>query len=692
MFCSKRTRTSNWALGGFGFSLHAIPSLNYNWLLAAAAAILLIASNAAVSAQHADDLVSTPRQLPPSAAEAAAPDAAAPAAAEVPLSPGFADKITIGLNMEISRFSTDSGFIPPDTMGAVGPDHIVEIINGNFEIFNKRTGASVETHSLDDFWTNIVRGVTIPAFNDVCNLATNMCTVSGNMCMTDLQCVRNFTFDPRIIFDPASGRWFAVSIDAENPATGDNNIYVARSATDDPRDDWDGVRFAADTIGNPEFHDYPTLGVDTDGLYICTQDFAGTINVNESCYSIPKADLLLATPSIANMTRFEATPAGLPRVNGSIQPALDFGPTDGRAALLGSTGTALRRSNIFGAGFAGAMLGTPVPITGDPGHQMPPDARQPHPSDPAVTIENVAPRFVGNVFEQGDSLWAAHAVLGNNNNSAIRWYEIDEVTNIVLQTGLIEDPNQDFHEPSIAVNEFGNVVIGYTCSGPNLAASACVSVGETVSGVTTFETPQILALGAGHYYRDMCTPTPQNPCMERNRWGDYSATVIDPVDPCTFWTFQEFVAVSAVDNVGPGRAEGGNWGTQVTELTFNSCVPSLRAELSLQKQADRTVSLGDRLTYTISVRNAGPATATGVMITDQLPANVKFVSASPECRHSDGTVTCEIDDLERGGRARLLITVQVASPGEIINTATVAANEIDRHPSNNTDTAVTTVR
>ena len=52
----------------------------------------------------------------------------------------------------------------------------------------------------------------------------------------------------------------------------------------------------------------------------------------------------------------------------------------------------------------------------------------------------------------------------------------------------------------------------------------------------------------------------------RNRWGDYSATVIDPVDPCTFWTFQEFVAVSAGD-----RDVGGSWGIQITELTFNNC-------------------------------------------------------------------------------------------------------------------------
>jgi hypothetical protein len=245
----------------------------------------------------------------------------------------------------------------------------------------------------------------------------------------------------------------------------------------------------------------------------------------------------------------------LPSVIGSVQPALDFGPSDERAALLGVSGGSLVRGNIIGADGAGASLGSVTGITGDPGHTTAPPARQPHPS--GFTIENVSPRIVANVFEQGDSLWLVHAVLGSASNSAIRWYEINEITNTVLQTGLIENPNEDYHEPSIAVNEFGNVVIGYTCSGPSLAPSSCVSVGETTGGVTTFETPFVLQLGAGHYFR--------TGSGTRNRWGDYSATVIDPSDPCTFWTFQEFVAISAV---GDG---GGSWGIQITEMTFNSC-------------------------------------------------------------------------------------------------------------------------
>jgi Ca2+-binding RTX toxin-like protein len=459
----------------------------------------------------------------------------------------------LGLDIEISRLFGGTGgstFIPPDTMASVGPDHIVEMINGNYQSFNKVTGASIEDMTLDAFWTNKVGLAIVPA--------------NGGR------------FDPRVVYDTASQRWFAVSIDRAVDADNDgvnetsNNLFVARSDTTDPTGDWDGFMVDADTVGVEEFHDYPTLGIDADGVYSCTQDFGD--GGNETCYSFPKADLLLAAPTAANLTRFEATPAGLPAVAGSWQPAIDFGASDGRAALLGSTGTALRRTSIVGAGGAGATLTAAVAITGDPGHAAPPAARQP-PDDvgESNTIENVAPRFVGNVFELGNSLWAVHSVQGTGANAALRWYEINETTNTVIQTGLIDDTTRDFHEPSIAVNAHGDVLIGYTCSGPSLAASVCVSLGQTAAGVTTFQPPTVLQTGAGDYYRDFCTPTVANPCNERNRWGDYSATVIDPVNPCRFWTFQEYTAVAATGDVGPGENESGNWGVRAVDLTFQQC-------------------------------------------------------------------------------------------------------------------------
>jgi hypothetical protein len=514
--------------------------------------VLLTALSLTVHAQTEIEIISTPQELPvgPSA------DPTTSRAAQTIPATNPLDLVTIGLNFQGSELFVDSNFIPPDTMGAVGPDHIVEMINGRFDVYSKTNGTEVFTRSLDGFWTTVV-GLSIPP---------------GDR-----------TFDPRIVFDPASGRWFATSID-RGIGTG-NNIYLGRSDTDNPTGDWDGVRFAADTVFPDEFHDYGTLGVDADGLYVCTNDFFG--GGNESCYSIPKADLLLAAPSIARMTRFEATPSGMPQVTGSVQPALDFGPSDGRAALLGvSFEGQLVRGNIFGADGAGASLGIVVNISGAPVTIQAPPARQPHPF--GRTLENVSPRIVANVFEQGDSLWAVHAVLGNFSNSAVRWYEINEVTNTVLQTGLIQNPNEDYHEPSIAVNEFGNVVIGYTCSGPNLAPSACISVGETADEVTTFESPLRLQLGAGHYFQDFNTG--------RNRWGDYSATVIDPVDPCTFWTFQEFVAVSA----GSGVDVGGSWGIQITELSFNNCDDqSIFADVPLGYWAEDAI---------ITIYNAGITT------------------------------------------------------------------------------------
>jgi hypothetical protein len=267
----------------------------------------------------------------------------------------------------------------------------------------------------------------------------------------------------------------------------------------------------------------------------------------------------------------------------SVQPALDFGPSDGRAALLGVTFGGfgeLLRGDIFGAGSAGASLGSVETILGDPGYFAWIGVRQPRPSvGRRFGLEQNGNFIRGNVVQQGESLWAVHSVRGSGSNAAVRWYEIHEPTNTMLQTGLIEDALQDYIYPSIAVNEFGQVVIGYTCTGPSLAASACVSAGETLGGVTQFDPPLLLRQGAGYYYQDFGTG--------RNRWGDYSATVVDPATPCTFWTFQEFVAAAAEGEVGPPPLSGGGlWGTEITQLTFASCGATVRVVKTIDDDLD----------------------------------------------------------------------------------------------------------
>ena len=427
--------------------------------------------------------------------------------------------VSIGLNFTGST-SNNSGFIPPDTMGTVGPNHIVEILNGVYSVYNKTTGAVLQRMSLDQFWMNT--GVAGP-FG---------------------------TFDSRIVFDPISGRYFATAENVDpGPNGGGNSIFVGVSLTSDPTAGFRGTRFVADSSG-VAFDDYPTMSIDADGMYLATNNF-GSFSFDVSIFSIPKADLLLPIPSVANLSRFENLNANL--FGDSIQAALDFGPSDGQTALLSVGNGNLIRSTIVGGGGPGATLLAPIPIAVNP-FQPAPDGDQPGVGSP--TIENVTPRFTGNVVQVGNSLWGVHTVLDNaTGNSAIRWYEIDEVTNAVLQQGEFGDPTMDYLDPSIAVNAAGTVVIGTTGTGSGAGEfpSSYAFVGQTTAGVTAYGPRILLQAGGDVYFQDFGSG--------RNRWGNYSATVVDPSNPTSFWTFQEF----AVDDV--------TWGIQITQLIVTPMAP-----------------------------------------------------------------------------------------------------------------------
>src|SRR5436309_10492213 len=88
---------------------------------------------------------------------------------------------TIGANFAGSNISI-SGFIPPDSDGAVGPSQFVELVNGVYRVYDE-SGTVLQQLSLDQFWSSA--GAT----------------------------PRGFSGDPRILFDPASQRWFAAALD-----------------------------------------------------------------------------------------------------------------------------------------------------------------------------------------------------------------------------------------------------------------------------------------------------------------------------------------------------------------------------------------------------------------------------------------------------------------------------------------------
>ncbi|TMD19250.1 MAG: DUF11 domain-containing protein, partial [Chloroflexi bacterium] len=118
-----------------------------------------------------------------------------------------------------------------------------------------------------------------------------------------------------------------------------------------------------------------------------------------------------------------------------------------------------------------------------------------------------------------------------------------------------------------------------------------------------------------------------------------------------------------------------------------------RADIAVAKiSSSGTVTVGSNVDFTISVTNNGPSDATGVQITDQLPAGLTFVSATPSAgTYNSGTGVWNIGGLAAAGSATLTLTATVTATGSITNTASkTAENETDPDLANDSASATIT--
>ncbi|HET9667624.1 MAG TPA: DUF11 domain-containing protein, partial [Desertimonas sp.] len=118
------------------------------------------------------------------------------------------------------------------------------------------------------------------------------------------------------------------------------------------------------------------------------------------------------------------------------------------------------------------------------------------------------------------------------------------------------------------------------------------------------------------------------------------------------------------------------------------------ADLALTKNATpNPVQAGRSLGYALTVTNNGPSTATGVTVTDPLPATVSFAAASASQGDCSGTttITCNLGALASGAQATVTITVTADQAGTVTNTASVSSETTDPSSSNNSATATATV-
>jgi hypothetical protein len=418
-------------------------------------------------------------------------------------------QVEIGLNFTATT-ALEFGWYPPDSMMAVGEEHIAEFLNGSFKVYRKTDGAVLQSKSMNQFWLDA--GVTPNFFHP---------------------------FDPRILYDPPNHRWFALSVDGGVP----NNFLVAVSQGADPSQGWSAFKIPADTTGQ-RWADYPMLGLNRDGVFVTANNFDAADNFlfSANLLVLPKTDLLAAIPTVANSTLIEGLHAV--RVGLTPQPVVDLDQATGDGILLSEFSILGQyiRADVEGGVSSPSVPPAGVQIPTD-GFAFPPLGPQPGPKQ-GLDICCGDSRFQANVVLRDGALWGVSTV-AHEGRAALRWVQIGAGTNEILQAGLISDDQLSFYYGSIAVNAFGDVVIGMNGSSESQFVSSYAVVGSTAGGVTSFGEPMLLKQGVSDYGVVF---------DNRNRWGDYSATVVDPTDPKRFWTIQEFVVETDV------------WATQITEL------------------------------------------------------------------------------------------------------------------------------
>jgi len=415
-----------------------------------------------------------------------------------------------------------SGFVPPDSQGSVGPTQVVACANGRITVYSKTGTVGGLNASLDTFFTSVANASGIS--------------------------------DPQVRYDRLSTRWFVLAINVATP----NRVVLAVSSGPTITNtasftfyqfQWDTVTptNASDTNG---FYDYCSLGVDANALYTAGNIFNPSYN-GVSGFVIRKSSVLAGGPIVVTaVRRMVASSVGsgpfAARGVDNDDPAATEGYFIGPDNAVTGRLVVRRITNPGGSPTISGNLNITTPTTNNPIAVAA--------LGTTGTLDGIDRRLLSANIRRNRatgslSLWASHHIQVNaagvasaaGGRNGTRWYQVGTLTGAptLTQSGTMFDSAasnpKSFWMSGIAMTGQGHMAVAATVAGladrPGAAAAGRLSSDPLG---TTQATTIVDAAVAGYNAQG----------SGNQRWGDYAATVVDPTDDQTLWTFVEWCNAS----------------------------------------------------------------------------------------------------------------------------------------------------
>lgn len=415
------------------------------------------------------------------------------------------------VNVKGLDFNTWGAGHPPDTNGAVGPNHFVQSVNTSIGIFAKSTGARVAAFTFDDFFVN-----------------------SGTA-----ECDANNGGDPTVIYDAPSGKWVIADFAWLDVDRGPFYECVAVSSGADPTNaTW---TFYSVPAGDGKFPDYPKFGSGPDGVYFTTNNFRRNSYTGAGVYAVKRESLGTPTLQVQHVTTsskfFSLLPANLNDAPVAGAPEIVASVWSGKLTVWTFKVDWVNVANTAFTQRAGlAVSYTSVGSVPTRGEQ----------------VDSLSPRAMNLAQQRSGSLWLTQTVAAGG-TAGVRWYEVTGLsgTPSIRQQGTFAPADGMYRwMPSASVDKQGNMAVGYNVGNATTHPAIRYAGRLATDPLNTLgQSETSLVAGTG-------SPSTGN----FNRWGDYSQMNVDPVDGCTFWFTGEYYEVTGAD-----------WQTRIGSFKYPGC-------------------------------------------------------------------------------------------------------------------------